>query len=121
MDEKRQSRLLGAFLLVAGAVLLWWVRRSALVEGAYYVKSIVIAPAVMVAGLGMLVHAPRIPIERMSPGLAFYCVLALAAGLINLHLLGAFRLGPAVVWPVVAGVAAVGLFAGFQALRSGRG
>jgi len=109
MTEQTNSRLGGLVLLALAGLGMWWNERDLQADASYSPKLVFIVPFVAAMGLDLLVHAPKMPVNRMTPREALYMVVGCAAGVLNLDRYGFFSpnsaLKPALLWGL--GLAAV--------------
>ena len=84
-------------------------------DGSYSVKIAFIAPFVAILALGIIIHAPRIPMNEMTARDGLYAAVGGLAGLWNLGRLGALDADSSVRLPILVGLSLAALcFAGVE-------
>jgi hypothetical protein len=85
------SRAAGVLCVVVGTGLTVWAWRSAMGAGQYGLKAAIIAPTVLVLGVGLLIHGKGIPTSGATRLTRIYGLVGGVATIINLYLLGFFQ------------------------------
>lgn len=109
-ESATASRMTGAFLLALGLGLGLWLEHTARTEGHYYVQTAFLGPFLALMGVGMLIHAPRVPVRHLGLRDSVYALAGAACGIVNLHRYGALEPGSPVRMPILFGFGAVALY-----------
>jgi hypothetical protein len=83
--------MVGISLVVLGGGATWYVWHIALTDGVYDREFAMIAPVLLVFGLGLLIHGERLGRHGITPLMRMYGILAGLAAVLNLHFIKADR------------------------------
>jgi hypothetical protein len=117
-QDARNSRLAGCILLAIGTFLVAVTEYSARREGTYGVAATFLGPFALAVGLGLLVHAPKLPILRAERRESLYLLAGALGGAGNLYRFGALDPGSRVRLPILVGVSAMVLYSIYQWVRA---
>ena len=112
--DARNSRLAGCVLLAIGTFLVAVSEYSARHEGTYGVASTFLGPFALAVGLGVLIHAPTLPVLRMERRESLYVLAGALGGAANLYRFGALDAGSRVRLPILVVVSVMGLYSIYQ-------
>lgn len=111
------TRLLGFGILLIALAMIAWSELLAQPAGRYSVKLVLLGPLFAVMAIGILIHAPELPITSVTLRDTLYACMGVALGLLNLHRHGAFAPGSYVGWFLVAGLVLAAAFLAVSHVR----